>query len=145
MPSIEKEPKYDVYCTSRRQYQRFLNILFEDVSVAQLVASMSGVVLGRVVMVVGSNLARGKIFTASVPVDSSYFSVLNYCVTERNDRKSYLKQPYTQCTDLSSRLCILKTSQFSQYLQFVFMAAQWSPISQYVLYIWRTFYLIWIS
>ena len=30
-----------------------------DVSVAQLVASMSGVVLGGVVMVVRSNLARG--------------------------------------------------------------------------------------
>ena len=32
---------------------------------AQLVGSMSGVVIGRVVMVVGSNLTRGKIFTAS--------------------------------------------------------------------------------
>ena len=38
---------------------------------AQLVASMSGVVLGGVVEVVGSNLARGKIFTASIgSVDS---------------------------------------------------------------------------
>ena len=45
---------------------------FGDVSVAQLVASMSGVVLGGAVMVVGSNLARGKIFTASIGiVDSS--------------------------------------------------------------------------
>ena len=61
MPPIKKEPIYDVYCISRRQYQRFLNILFWDVSVAQLVASMSGVVLGGIVMVVGSNLARGKI------------------------------------------------------------------------------------
>ena len=42
MPSNEKEPIYDVYCISGRQYQRLLNIL----SVAQLVASMSGVVLG---------------------------------------------------------------------------------------------------
>ena len=33
---------------------------------AQLVASMSNVVLGGVVEVVGSNLARGKIFTASI-------------------------------------------------------------------------------
>ena len=33
---------------------------------AQLVASMCGVVLGGVVKVVGSNLARGKIFTASI-------------------------------------------------------------------------------
>ena len=63
MPSIEKEPIYDVYCISRRQHQRFLNFLFWGVSVAQLVVSMSGVVLGGVVMVVGSNLAGGKIFT----------------------------------------------------------------------------------
>ena len=43
---------------------------------AQLVASMSGVVLGVVVEVVGSNLARGKIFTAFVgSVDSLYPSV----------------------------------------------------------------------
>ena len=33
---------------------------------AQLVALMSGVVLGGVAEVVGSNLARGKIFTASI-------------------------------------------------------------------------------
>ena len=43
---------------------------------AQLVASMSGVVLGGVVEVVGSNLGRGKIFTASIgSVDSLYPSV----------------------------------------------------------------------
>ena len=76
MPSIEKEPMYDVYCICRRQYQRFLNILLGDVSVAQLVASMSGEVLGGVVMDVGSNLARGKLFTASIgSVDSLYPSV----------------------------------------------------------------------
>ena len=79
MPFIEKEPIYDVYCISRRQYQRFLNILFGDVSVAQLVASASGVVLGGVAEVVGSNLARGKIFTASIgSVDSIYPSVYIY-------------------------------------------------------------------
>ena len=40
---------------------------------AQLVASASGVVLGGVAEVVGSNLARGKIFTASIgSVDSLY-------------------------------------------------------------------------
>ena len=40
---------------------------------AQLVASMSGVVLGGVVEVVGSNLASGKIFTASIDsVDPLY-------------------------------------------------------------------------
>ena len=48
---------------------------------AQLVASMSGVVLGGVVEVVGSNLARGKIFTASIgSVDSLYPSVFIYCL-----------------------------------------------------------------
>ena len=79
MPSFEKEPTYDVYCISRHQYQRFLNILFGDDSVAQLVALMSGVVLGGVAMVVGSNLARGKIFTASIgTVDSLYPSVYIY-------------------------------------------------------------------
>ena len=62
MTCIEKEPIYDVYNIGRRQYQRFLNILFlGDVLVAQLVMSMSGVVLGGVVKVKGSNLARGKI------------------------------------------------------------------------------------
>ena len=46
---------------------------------AQLVASMSGVVLGGVVEVVGSNLARGKIFTASISsVDSLYPYVCIY-------------------------------------------------------------------
>ena len=76
MAFIEKEPIYDMYCISRSQYQRFLNFLFGDVSVAQLVASVSVVVLGGVVMVVGSSLARGKIFTASIgSVDSLYPSV----------------------------------------------------------------------
>ena len=52
------------------------------VSVAQLVASASGVVvLGGVAEVVGSNLARGKIFTASIgSVDSLYPSVFIYCL-----------------------------------------------------------------
>ena len=40
---------------------------------AQLVTPMSGVVLGVVFEVVGSNLARGKIFTAYISsVDSLY-------------------------------------------------------------------------
>ena len=81
MPCIEMEPIYDMYCIRRRQYQRFLNIFFGDVSVAQLVASMSGVVLGGVVEIVGSNLARGTIFTASIgSVDSLYPSVFIYCL-----------------------------------------------------------------
>ena len=50
---------------------------------AQLVASVSGVVLGGVAMVVGSSLARGEIFTASTcigSVDSLYPSVFVYCM-----------------------------------------------------------------
>ena len=48
---------------------------------AQLVASASGVELGGVADVVGSNLARGKIFTASFgEVDSLYPSVFIYCL-----------------------------------------------------------------
>ena len=48
---------------------------------AQLVASASVVVLGSVAEVVGSNLARGKIFTASIgSVDSLYSSVFIYCL-----------------------------------------------------------------
>ena len=58
-----------------------LNISFWDVSVAQLVVLMSGVMLGSVVEVVGSNLARGKIFTASIgSVDLVYPSAYIYIV-----------------------------------------------------------------
>ena len=43
---------------------------------AQLVASASGVVLGGVAKVMGSNLARGKILTAFISqVDSLYPSI----------------------------------------------------------------------
>ena len=49
-----------MYWIGRRQYESNLNIHFGNVSVAQLVASMSGVVLGGVVEVVGSNLASGQ-------------------------------------------------------------------------------------
>ena len=82
MPSIEKEPIYDVYCISRRQYQRFLNILYLKMTQwRSWVALMSGVVLGGVVDVVGSNLTRGKISTASIgSVDSLYPSVFIYCL-----------------------------------------------------------------
>ena len=52
------------------------HLLFWDVSVA-----ISDVMLGGVVKVVGLNLARGKIFTASIgSVDSLYSSVFVYCV-----------------------------------------------------------------
>ena len=47
----------------------------------KMVASVSGVVLGGVAEVVGSNLARGKIFTASIgSVVSLYPSVFIYCL-----------------------------------------------------------------
>ena len=58
---------------------------------AQLVALMSGVVLGGVAEVVGSNLARGNIFTASIgSVDSLYPSVYIY-IYILTLCKSYLK------------------------------------------------------
>ena len=48
---------------------------------AQLVASMSCVMIGGVVKVLGLNLASGKILTASIgSVDSLYPSVFIYCV-----------------------------------------------------------------
>ena len=48
---------------------------------AHLVASVSCVVLGGVAMVVGSSLARGEIFTASIgSVDSLYPFVFIYCM-----------------------------------------------------------------
>ena len=62
---------------------------------AQLVASASGVVLGGVAEVVGSNLARGKIFTASIgSVDSLYPSVYIYkcfhCIDSVEDELHFL-------------------------------------------------------
>ena len=52
---------------------------------AQLVALMSCVVLGGVAEVVGSNLARGKIFTASIgSVDSLYPSIYIWASTREN-------------------------------------------------------------
>ena len=51
---------------------------------AHLVASASGVVQGSVAEVVCSNLARGKIFTASIgSVVSLYPSVYIYCLNLR--------------------------------------------------------------
>ena len=49
---------------------------------AQLVALMSGVVLGDVAEVVGSNLLTGKIFTASIGSNfkSLYPSAFIYCL-----------------------------------------------------------------
>ena len=48
---------------------------------AQLVALVYGVMLGGVAEVVGSNLARGKIFTASISsVGSLYPSIYIYCL-----------------------------------------------------------------
>ena len=79
MQSIEKEAIYDVYCISHHQYQRFLNIHF--------LGCLSGAVgsvgvwcsAWRSCHVVGSSLARGEIFTASIgSVDSLYPSVFIY-------------------------------------------------------------------
>ena len=83
MPSIEKEPIYDVYCISRRQYQRYLNILFW------------GCWLGGLAIDVGSNRARGKIFTVSIgSVGSLYLSVYVYiCVCKLALLTSIHKSP----------------------------------------------------
>ena len=49
-----------------RRFTWNIKLAFGDVSVLQLVASMSSVVLSGVVQAVGSNLARGKIFRVSI-------------------------------------------------------------------------------
>ena len=56
--------------------------------VAQLVASVSGVVLGGVAKVVGSDLARGKIFTAYIgSVDSLYHIYILHVPTKMHNSK----------------------------------------------------------
>ena len=64
-----------------------------------------------------------------------------------SDLKFTQKQPHPQCTDQSGRLCILETLQpkQEQSQQFVFMAAQCSFVSQYVLNIQRTCYMVWLA
>ena len=65
---------------------------------AQLVALVSGVVLGGVAEVVGSNLARRKIFTASIDsVDSLYPSVYIYICQhfQPSKAKHEFKMPLT--------------------------------------------------
>ena len=70
---------------------------------------MSGVVLGGVAKIVGLNLARGKIFTASIgSVDSLYPSVFIYCVN--------LHQFLTLC---SSKAMMFVKNYFSALLIFV--------------------------
>ena len=74
---------------------------------AQLVASMSGVVLGGVVEVVGSNLARGKIFTASIgSVDSLYPSVYIYIYIYINGYKSKNSAKFSTVFDIYSFIFI---------------------------------------
>ena len=81
MPFIEKEPIYDVYCISRRQYQRFLNILFWG--------CLSGAVGSVGVWCSARRCCRGRGFesrlrqkiSASIgSVDSLYPSVFIYCL-----------------------------------------------------------------
>ena len=59
---------------------------------AQLVTSMSGVVLGGVVMVVGSNLARGKVFTACKQLILDISVCMNIFICAPNDQS--VKQQY---------------------------------------------------
>ena len=61
-----------------------------------LVALMSGVVLGGVVGVVGANLARDEIFTASIgSVDTLYLSVFILYIWDALKRNQF-----TRCTAL---------------------------------------------
>ena len=72
---------------------------------AQLVALMSGVVLGSVFEVVGSNLARGKIFTASIgSVDSLYIPPYIYFQL----KQSVCMEPYLSLTKFHHRQAICK-------------------------------------
>ena len=75
----------------------------------QLVASMSGVALGGVVMVVGSNLARGKIITASIgSADSLYLSVFIYYMN--------LQQLLILCSSKAMMFVKLNIRTFDIYL-----------------------------
>ena len=82
--------------------------IFGDVSVAQLVASASGVVLGGVAEVVGSNLARGKIFKATIgSVDSLYIllSASETCMWNlRPPEKSKFVTKMPSASDLRNRM-----------------------------------------
>ena len=81
MPTIEKRTNIRRVLHQSSSISALPEHPFWDGSVAQLVALMSGVVLGGVAEVVGSNLAGGKIFTASIgSVDSLYPSVCIYCL-----------------------------------------------------------------
>ena len=85
----------------------------------QLVALVSGVVLGGVAEVVGSNLARGKIFTASIDsVDSLYPSLFksinNLLSTCRNDENG--GQDWRSFKMVSSGASLEPIIVFPQYL-----------------------------
>ena len=78
MPCIEKEPIYDMYCIRRRQYQRFLNILFWG-----CLSGAAGEVLGGVVEVV----ARGKI---SILLALVYIYIYFWGVNSRCSARAYV-------------------------------------------------------
>ena len=72
---------YDVYYIGHRQYQCYLNLLLWGCLSGAFGSVDVWCSARRVVEVVGSNLARGKIFTASIgSVDLLYPSVFIYCV-----------------------------------------------------------------
>ena len=85
---------------------------------AQLVASVSGVVLGGVAEVVGSNLARGKIFTASIgSVDSLYPSVFIYCLNLHqflilcsSKAMMFVKLTFCSFHRIEQNICLVGTS-----------------------------------
>ena len=104
---------------------------------AQLVASVSGVVLGGVAEVVGSNLARGKIFTASIgSVDSLYPSVFIYCLNLHqflilcsSKAMMFVKLLFPYFLYLSNFTCILGSIRLS--LANEIDAIHWKKKNQY--------------
>ena len=84
---------------------------------AQLVASMSGVVLGGVVEVVGSNLARGKIFTASIDsVDSLYPSVCQPVSYLQGNNAIMASKYVLLLSNVTTKICVHMCTQRTLYL-----------------------------
>ena len=95
----------------------------------QLVALVSGVVLGGVAMVVGSSLGRGEIFTASIgSVESLYPSVYIYLLIYSN-KNCFL----TKCCvgGGSIQKCVL-TIQIESSIYEAYIS--WYDTIRYVLY-----------
>ena len=89
---------------------------------------MSGVVLGGVVEVAGSNLARGKIFTASIgSVDSLYPSVYitleNLCTRKaQSSRGGHSRRVEKMCTLLLKKVINFLIFHFWEYFLLIIVS-----------------------